>query len=256
VDAGEKKSLSNPSKPDIQRSESHFRLHYFPDIPADGLSNGHPPAAKEKHFKRSCFENLDPECLETLNQAADHSACGDNDPQRIAEIEEKSYQSGFAAGEKAGFQSRAQEVEAVLSCLQQALSKLQGLRKEIYHSIEKEVVNLALAVARKVVCQEVEINKEVVLEIVRAALSRVEVPGEITVKLNPADLQFIQDTNIQVTDFFPHLDHVRFEAEVSILNGGCIIETNLGEIDARIEKQFQVVEETFRNEFKKAELSR
>jgi flagellar biosynthesis/type III secretory pathway protein FliH len=248
--------LSSPGKPNIRRSQRHFDLHYFPDIPIDGLANGHHPVAKEKQFKRSCFENLDPECLKTSSHAADPATIGDKDARTIAEIEEKYYQRGFAAGEKAGFQSRTQEVETVLRSLQQALSQLQGLHKEIYHAVEKEIVDLALAVARKVVCQEVKTNKEVVLEIVQAALSRVEVPGEITIKLNPADLQFIRETNIQLTDFFPHLDHVKFEAEASISNGGCIIETNLGEIDARIEKQFQVVEETFRNEFKKAELSR
>jgi flagellar biosynthesis/type III secretory pathway protein FliH len=248
--------LSNPGKPDIQRSESQFNLYYFPDIPIDGKGSGNCPLAEEKPFKRSCFKNLDPECLEPLRHAADQATSGDKNPQAIAEIEEKSYQRGFAAGEKAGIQSRIQEVEAVLRSLQQALLQLQGLHKEIYHAIEKEIVDLALAVARKVVCQEVKTNKEIVLKVVQAALSRVEVPGEVTIKLNPADLQFIRETNVQLTDFFPHGDHVKLEAEASISNGGCIIETNLGEIDARIEKQFQVVEESFRNEFKKTELGR
>ena len=35
------------------------------------------------------------------------------------------------------------------------------------------------------------------------------------------------------------------------MNGGCIIETNLGDIDARIEKQLQAVEEAFRSEINK-----
>ncbi|MCK5205137.1 MAG: hypothetical protein KAR15_14740 [Desulfobacterales bacterium] len=42
---------------------------------------------------------------------------------------------------------------------------------------------------------------------------------------------------------------MRFEAEDSIQSGGCLIETDMGDIDARIEKQFQAIEESFQIEF-------
>jgi flagellar assembly protein FliH len=41
------------------------------------------------------------------------------------------------------------------------------------------------------------------------------------------------------------VNNVTFEGEESIQSGGCIIETELGEIDARIEKQLEAVKESF-----------
>ncbi len=48
-----------------------------------------------------------------------------------------------------------------------------------------------------------------------------------------------------------NIDHVTLEAAENIQSGGCIIETDLGEIDARIEKQLQAVEESFRTAVEK-----
>ena len=39
--------------------------------------------------------------------------------------------------------------------------------------------------------------------------------------------------------------------DTSIADGGCVIETDLGDIDARIEKQLQAVKEVLRSETKK-----
>ena len=49
-----------------------------------------------------------------------------------------------------------------------------------------------------------------------------------------------------------NIDNVTLEAAENIQNGGCIIETDLGEIDARIEKQLQAVEESFRTAIAKS----
>ena len=133
--------------------------------------------------------------------------------------------------------------------MNRAIAEIQRLSQEIYQSVEREVVELALSIARKVVCQEININRDVVLCVAREALSQVDVPGKIKVRLNPADLEFITSIQGQNSNFLQEMDKVTFEAEESISNGGCVIETQLGEIDARIEKQLQVVEEKFRTEF-------
>jgi flagellar biosynthesis/type III secretory pathway protein FliH len=139
-------------------------------------------------------------------------------------------------------------LDPVISSLHQALVKLQNIRQEIHQEIEKEVVQLALAIAKKIVCHEVKTTRETVVCIAREALSRVENPGKIKIKLNPEDFQFINDTQSQLSRFLQNVDNIRFEAADSVQSGGCLIETDRGDIDARIEKQFQVIEETFRSQ--------
>ena len=64
--------------------------------------------------------------------------------------------------------------------------------------------------------------------------------------MNPADLQFINETKYQLSNLIADVNSVTIEAEENIQSGGCVIETDLGQIDARIEKQLQAVEESFR----------
>ena len=64
--------------------------------------------------------------------------------------------------------------------------------------------------------------------------------------MSPTDLQFIKETRTQLSNMIENIEHVTLEAAENIQSGGCIVETDLGEIDARIEKQLQIVEESFR----------
>jgi flagellar assembly protein FliH len=69
--------------------------------------------------------------------------------------------------------------------------------------------------------------------------------------MSPSDLQFIKETHSQLSNMIENIDNVTLEAAENIQSGGCIIETDLGEIDARIEKQLQAVEESFRTAMEK-----
>ena len=162
------------------------------------------------------------------------------------------FEKGMKEGEKHGFELAAKKLEPLLDSLQQGLLQLKNLRQDTYQRIEKEVVELALAIARKVICREIEVDKEVVVCVAREALTQVKDPGNIKIKLNPSDLEFINQTKYQLSELIGDIDNVTLESEDSIQSGGCVIETNLGEIDARIEKQLQAVEESFRTALEKA----
>lgn len=254
--AEEKKSLSS-MKPDATESEkTGFKLHYFPDIPMDASLNARRCLPAGGHFKRSHFENID-SARDSLSAGADQNLpFRKTRPLSPAQIEDPSYQRGFAEGrqkgfadgETAGFDRSLENLEPVLNSLQEVLLQLENIRQETYQSIEKEVVELALAIARKVICREVEISREVVVCVAREALAKVENPGKIKIKMSPSDLQFINQTKYQLSSLFENMDNVIVEAEDSIQSGGCVIETDLGEIDARIEKQLQALEESFRLE--------
>ena len=144
------------------------------------------------------------------------------------------------------------KIEPLLISLQEGLLQLNNIRKETHQEIEKEVVELALAIARQVICQEITIDKEIVVCVAREALAKVEDPGRIKIKMSTSDLQFIKETRSQLSNLIENIDNVTLEATESIQRGGCIIETDLGEIDARIEKQLQAVEESFRTVVEKS----
>ena len=119
------------------------------------------------------------------------------------------------------------------------------LRQDIFLEAEHEIVKLAMAIARKIVCNEIRLNKNTAANVVTEALKKVEGNQKVKVKLNSKDFEFINKHKPLITNKITNNENVTFEIDESITDGGCIIKTEAGDIDARIEKQFQAVEEAF-----------
>ena len=254
--AGEKKSLTNHESRPSQRRPTGFKLHCFPDIPVDGPEGVQRCSPPEDNFQRARYDNTEPVCTQS------ESGAGGMNPlykrrvltadKRVEQAYQKGLAEGLREGENAGFEQGTQKIEPLVSSIRDALIQLDRIREETYQHIEKEVVELALAIAQKVICREIATDKETVLCVAKEALAKVDDPGKIKIKMNPSDLQFINETRHQLSNLISDIDNVTFEAEESIQSGGCVIETDLGEIDARIERQLQAVEESFRKAMQKA----
>ncbi len=251
--AEEKKSLpSDEGQPSANR-QTHFRLHYFPDIPVDGRRGVHRCTPDRAKFQRTQYGTNDPVCLDSTADADMRRALARQAALSADEREEQAYRKGFdegraqglSEGETAGLAQGMQKIEPLVSSIKEALIQLNAIRKETYLQIEKEVVELALAIAQKVICREVATDKETVVCVAKEALAKIDDPGKITIKMNPADLHFIKQTKFQLANMIADVNNVTFEGDESIQSGGCIIETQLGEIDARIEKQLEAVRQSF-----------
>ena len=170
------------------------------------------------------------------------------------ENKEQAYIEGFENGEREGLESVKISLEPVLQHLNQSIDELENAKKELLLRTEREAVELALAIAEKIVSHEVKTNKEVILNVVQAALKKIVDRKKIKIRVAPSDFQFLNHAKSHIPGLEEQFEKATFEEDKSIMNGGCVIKTNLGDIDARIEKQFQAVEEAFRSEIKKLRL--
>jgi len=161
--------------------------------------------------------------------------------------EQAAYDRGHADGEAAGRDAGRQEIVPVLDRFRQSVSRVAKLRKEIYHNVEQETLALALAIAGRILGQEVTVNPEVVGNAVRSALTKVVSRERIKIRINTLDLQYLQNNLIQFADQVDDIENVVFEADDSITQGGCLIETNFGDIDAKIESQLKAVENSLKD---------
>ena len=260
MDAEEKKLSHNTEDGQFPDSRTGFKLHYFPDIPVDDPDNVRLCMPPEDKFQRVRYNDDESNCLTLPSDYENNQISRDRKSSSTDRIEVPAYQEGFNDGlekgindgQQAGFEQAAKKLEPLLDSLQQGILQLNNLRQDTYQRIEDDVVDLALAIARKVICREIEMDKEVVVCVAREALAKVEAPGKIKIKLNPSDLQFIDETKYQLSELIGNIENVTLEAEGGIQSGGCVVETDLGEIDARIENQLQAVEESFRSALQKS----
>jgi len=122
--------------------------------------------------------------------------------------------------------------------LMRSLEEVTSLRSAITQQTESELVRLALEIAKKVIHLEVTSNTRVALELTRAALSRVPNRTPATIHLNPEDVAYVQENQHHL----PSSHALTFIADKAIERGGCVVQTEMGEIDASIEQQFAEIE--------------
>jgi flagellar assembly protein FliH len=161
----------------------------------------------------------------------------------LASIEKTAYENGFKQGENAGKEIAEQKIVAVMKRYSESILEVGRLRSSLYPQIEHEVVRLALEVAKKIIHREIHIDKDVIRTLVHVALSHVAEKSSVTIHLNPVDYGFLLEERAELSQNEGR--DVSLLADKSIERGGCLIQTECGDIDARIEEKFREVEQSF-----------
>lgn len=121
--------------------------------------------------------------------------------------------------------------------LTETIAKIAALESDITSKIEQDLVEFSLEIAKKVVGREVTIDREVVLTLVKISLAKLHSRTLAKIHLNPEDIAFI-DAHRDRLNFHGALELIE---DRSISSGGCLIRTETGDIDARIESQFDEI---------------
>ncbi len=126
------------------------------------------------------------------------------------------------------------------------IDDVSGLRKEIISKADKDILEIALLVAKKVIKTEISQNKEILLNNIKEAIRNAIDRDHILIKVNPEDYNFLK--GIEDLNRLLEVKEVILQKEDSISEGGCIVETKYSEIDARIESQFKYIEKNIKEQ--------
>jgi flagellar assembly protein FliH len=159
----------------------------------------------------------------------------------LTAIQKKAFEEGFLQGEKAGHEMGERQTEAVLKRFADSIAELGRLRKTVYQQVEREVIKLALAIAKKIVLHEVQTDMDIALTLVRVAMKNVSEKTPVTIRLNATDYHLIMKRKSELVSESDE-SRIVLQPDGSIDRGGCLIETDCGTIDARIEEQFKEIE--------------
>ncbi|MCC6445227.1 MAG: hypothetical protein IT210_17420 [Armatimonadetes bacterium] len=165
---------------------------------------------------------------------------------------EEGLQEGYRAGSDQGYREAADRCEsaqeAYLSSLRSDIEAFIGSilseRERILAETEPEVIRLVLEIARKVLRDESAANPELVMGVVGHALRRVTNKERIRVRVNIADLSHVKERREQIIALLDGIEHLEILDDQRIGPGGCLVETDSGNIDARLETQLEQIERT------------
>jgi flagellar assembly protein FliH len=149
---------------------------------------------------------------------------------------------GFQAGREEGYNTGKAEVERLIQRTQVVLERSQDKRAEILAETEQQIIDLVLLIARKVIKVISESQRNVIISNVVQALRKVKGRGAIFIRVNLVDVKLTTD---HIKDFIKLVEGVtsiQVQEDSAVDPGGCIIDTDFGEIDARIASQLAELE--------------
>jgi flagellar assembly protein FliH len=162
---------------------------------------------------------------------------------RLEAAEREAAKKGREEGREEGYKEGSAEVERLVGRLHVILDRAMDKRAEILAETEAQVVELVLLVAKKVVKVISENQKSVVVQNIQQALRKLKTKSDVIVRVNLADLQLATEHVKDFVQMTENAKKLQIIEDSTVDRGGCVIETDFGEIDARIASQLSELEE-------------
>lgn len=142
-------------------------------------------------------------------------------------------------------EAERQGYEAGFAKWAENLVKLEEEIENVHAELTKLVIPVALKAAKKIVSKELEISDAAIVDIVKTNLKAVSQHKKITIYVNKQDLEALEKSKSKIKELFESLESLSIRERNDIARGGCIIETEIGIINAQIEHRWQVIEKAF-----------
>lgn len=222
--------LSDPDTPTHDAQPQAQAYVYPPPLAPEAVAKPSSSGGSPSILERLCTP--DAKSLESLPVSEEQIRA------REARARKEGWEEGVA-------QSRA-EYEKKLAGDQQALVQavrdFAQERENYFHAVEGEVVALALAIARKILHREAQVDPLLLAGVVRVGLDNVAAGTRVRLRVHPDQVQAWQE-------FFtlqPGLQSLpELMGDATLGPGRCMLETELGSTDLTLETQLKEIEQGF-----------
>ncbi len=158
--------------------------------------------------------------------------------RELEEIHNQARREGFEEGLSQGRDAARKEFMQRLQLLDTAMQKLARPFEEMDESVEQQLAQLAMLVARQLVRRELKADPGQVVAVVREALAALPVGArDVRLALNPEDAAMIRELlSLQEGDHA-----IRVVEDPVQSRGGCRVLTETSQIDATVESRLSAV---------------
>lgn len=168
--------------------------------------------------------------------------------RRGQEIEEEAYTRGYAQGERDGYAVGEKSMQIVKDRMEKLLANLESIPEKVLKDYRGWLVSASMAIARKIVGMELEINPLALTALAERLLDEARPHHTLTLYIHPKDFEVLSKAM--------DLEKWKEEAGRPFLlktdprmeRGGCRLESDIQAIDAGLETRFSALEQVLYDE--------
>lgn len=161
--------------------------------------------------------------------------------ERAVSIEREAYEEGFAQGEKDGLELGKEKAKKIVGSIEDLLHEINRLKGEIARMYEKEILEVIVAITKKIIHIQTGMNEKTVRDTIINAVKYATEKSDITLRISPDDFEYVENLRPDLFAELKELKSMMVTADPSITRGGCLVESSHGNIDARIETQLEKI---------------
>ena len=162
-------------------------------------------------------------------------------PHDCSKLQQEAFEEGMQVGLEKGRDEVRKPAEIEMQRALSLVAQTEQLRLDSALQAEFNVVELALAIAKKIIHREIALDQGIVVEQVRHLIQAIAENGLITVRANPSELAQLQSYRAFVLGSDGQPARLSFVGDESIHPGGCIVESSQYFIDATIDTKLQKI---------------
>jgi flagellar assembly protein FliH len=169
--------------------------------------------------------------------------------QDIKNAHSKGFQEGKTLGKEEGEKKALEKWKTELANLQatatQTFESLATQQKENFEKIENATIEIALAVAKRIFCEEAAKNPNIIARVMKETFAFLGQEEKLKVRLNPLDVSSAEETESFWKPTMSSLKSIELLPDSTIEKGGCLLESENGSsVDMRIQTVLGHIEET------------
>jgi len=154
--------------------------------------------------------------------------------------EKQGFENGFREGIAKGRAERETDAQKQRDAVAEALRQFAQQRTDYFRRVEAEVVSLALAIARKILRREAQIDPLLLTGMVRVALEKMAASQNVRMRVHPSQIAAWRELLARGPDFTitPELS-----GDAALDLNQCQIENELGVTELSLENQLKEIEQ-------------
>ncbi|MGI6452772.1 MAG: FliH/SctL family protein [Syntrophomonadaceae bacterium] len=149
-------------------------------------------------------------------------------------LEQEAYEKGYQQGYNEGLKKAETETQNLYTTARAVLEEVNEVRRQVFLEAEVDLVQLAIKIAEKLVCRQLELKPDTIVDIVKEACNQARDCQQVVIYVAPHQVETLRARQQEIAAKLYASEKIHFIADPLLKAGDCKIETEQGCIDATL----------------------
>ncbi len=137
--------------------------------------------------------------------------------------------------------ARAEATAEVQARAAEELARAKMQAGQMLADTEREIVELALKIAAKIIGRDLERDPDVMMEMVANVIQTTRATKAMVLRVHPDDGRLLREKRPKLMELIGRAVDLAIRDDSDIEPGGCVVQTEFGTIDGQIRTQFEML---------------